>query len=155
MTRQQASPIDGRRFPEPSVAATLFADTRLAWLWLAARLYLGWTWLGIGSVGPTAPLGIHRQGELSWVATTGQTLVAIAVILGALTGAAAFVGGLLSLESTIHSSAAMTPTVFVIIVGLVLAWKSAGWIGFDRWLLPLVGMPWRSSHLITGAPCRR
>ena len=28
-------------------------------------------------------------------------------------------------------------------VVLVLAWKTAGWIGLDRWLLPVLGTPWR------------
>ena len=26
---------------------------------------------------------------------------------------------------------------------LVLAWRNAGWIGLDRWLLPAVGTPWQ------------
>ena len=26
---------------------------------------------------------------------------------------------------------------------LVLAWKTAGWIGLDRWLLVQVGTPWQ------------
>jgi len=30
---------------------------------------------------------------------------------------------------------------------LVLAWKTAGFIGFDRYLLPLVGTPWRGVKL--------
>ena len=30
---------------------------------------------------------------------------------------------------------------------LVLAWKTAGWIGVDRWLLPAVGTPWRPGRL--------
>jgi thiosulfate dehydrogenase [quinone] large subunit len=26
---------------------------------------------------------------------------------------------------------------------LVLAWKTGDWWGVDRWLLPLLGTPWR------------
>jgi len=28
---------------------------------------------------------------------------------------------------------------------LVLAWKTAGYIGLDRFLLPLLGTPWRAN----------
>jgi thiosulfate dehydrogenase [quinone] large subunit len=30
----------------------------------------------------------------------------------------------------------------------VLAWKTAGWIGLDRWRLPPVGTPWRPGGLL-------
>jgi thiosulfate dehydrogenase [quinone] large subunit len=29
----------------------------------------------------------------------------------------------------------------------MLAWKTAGWLGFDRWLLPLLGVPWQPGRL--------
>jgi thiosulfate dehydrogenase [quinone] large subunit len=38
--------------------------------------------------------------------------------------------------------------LFAASVWLVLTWKTAGWIGLDRWLLPLVGMPWRGGTLL-------
>lgn len=34
--------------PEPAFARFVFADTRMAWLWLVVRLYVGWTWLEAG-----------------------------------------------------------------------------------------------------------
>jgi hypothetical protein len=30
---------------------------------------------------------------------------------------------------------------------LVLAWRNAGWIGLDRWLLPIIGTPWKPGRL--------
>lgn len=36
------------QIPEPPLARFLFADTRMAWLWLIVRLYLGLSWLGAG-----------------------------------------------------------------------------------------------------------
>ena len=33
---------------EPPIARLLFADARLAWLWLPLRLYLGWAWWKAG-----------------------------------------------------------------------------------------------------------
>lgn len=153
MARQrQAFPIDGRRFPDPTLAASLFADTRFAWLWLVPRLYLGSVWLGMGWGRPDARSRIDGQGELASVVAVGLTLVAVALILGAFTGAAAFAGGLLCLDDVVFGEGAFTPMEFAMVVGLVLAWKCAGWIGFDRWLLPLVGMPWQGSRLISHLP---
>lgn len=34
--------------PEPPLAKFLFANTRMAWLWLIIRLYVGWQWLAAG-----------------------------------------------------------------------------------------------------------
>lgn len=34
--------------PEPPIARFLFADTRMAWLWLIVRVYVGWQWLVAG-----------------------------------------------------------------------------------------------------------
>ena len=39
---------------------------------------------------------------------------------------------------------------YIIAVGLMLAWKVSGRIGLDRWLLPLLGTPWRPGTLFTG-----
>jgi thiosulfate dehydrogenase [quinone] large subunit len=34
--------------PDPPLARLLFSSTRLAWLWLVIRLYVGWQWLNSG-----------------------------------------------------------------------------------------------------------
>lgn len=36
------------QIPEPSFSRFLFADTRMAWLWLIVRVYVGWQWLEAG-----------------------------------------------------------------------------------------------------------
>jgi thiosulfate dehydrogenase (quinone) large subunit len=36
------------QIPEPPLARFLFADTRLAWLWLILRVYTGWQWVDAG-----------------------------------------------------------------------------------------------------------
>ncbi len=33
--------------------------------------------------------------------------------------------------------------MFTLAVGLILAWKVAGYYGVDRYLLPLLGTPWK------------
>jgi thiosulfate dehydrogenase (quinone) large subunit len=34
--------------PDPPIARLLFSSTRLAWLWLIIRVYVGWSWLSSG-----------------------------------------------------------------------------------------------------------
>ncbi len=139
------------RFQDPRLARTLFADTRWAWVWLAPRIYLGVVWLRAGwrhLDGST--MTADRDGALRLGATV-ETLVGIALILGLCTGVAAIAGGVLSLDMTRADPSVMTnvmtPSLFAVTVAVILAWKSAGWIGFDRWLLPALGMPWDGGRL--------
>jgi thiosulfate dehydrogenase [quinone] large subunit len=73
----------------------------------------------------------------------GELLVGAALILGAFTGIAAFVGGFMNWNFMMAGSASVNPVFFVISVGLILAWKVSGYIGADYILLPWIGAPWR------------
>ncbi|GCE15876.1 DoxX family membrane protein [Tengunoibacter tsumagoiensis] len=42
------SPRSATQIPEPPIAKFLFADTRMAWVWLIVRLYVGYEWLTAG-----------------------------------------------------------------------------------------------------------
>jgi thiosulfate dehydrogenase [quinone] large subunit len=75
------------------------------------------------------------------------TIAGIALILGALVGPLAFVGGCLSAGLWAGEDLALASLHFAAVIWLVLAWKTAGWIGLDRWLLPALGLPWRGSVL--------
>ncbi len=72
----------------------------------------------------------------------GETLVGIALILGLFTGIAAFFGGLMNWNFMMAGTASTNPLLFLVAVGLILAWKIAGYIGLDYYLLPLLGTPW-------------
>lgn len=37
----------------------------------------------------------------------------------------------------------INPLLLLIELFLVLAWRNAGWLGLDRWLLPWLGVPWQ------------
>ena len=76
------------------------------------------------------------------VVAFGELFVGIALILGAFTGIAAFFGALMNWNFMMAGSASINPLLFVISLGLVMAWKIAGYIGLDYFLLPLVGTPW-------------
>jgi thiosulfate dehydrogenase [quinone] large subunit len=41
--------------------------------------------------------------------------------------------------------------LFAIATWLVLAWRNAGWIGLDRWLLPALGTPWAPGRFFESA----
>lgn len=48
MSISTIKPKAATQIPEPPIARFLFADTRMAWLWLIVRLYVGYEWLTAG-----------------------------------------------------------------------------------------------------------
>ncbi len=148
--RRQANVARQTRFEDPALVDALLADVRFAWVWLGLRVYLGWTWLGAGWRRLDDPVWADRASNLARLVAIGETLAGIALILGILTGAAAFVGALIGVDVG-FAGAVMDPAVFALAVALVLGWKAAGWIGLDRWLLPALGLPWHGGRLFGGA----
>lgn len=80
----------------------------------------------------------------------GELLVGIALILGAFVGIAAFSGAFLNWNFMMAGTASTNPLMFVLTILLILAWKTAGWIGLDRWLLPAIGTPWQPGAALRG-----
>ena len=78
----------------------------------------------------------------------GEVLVGVGLILGVLTGIAAFFGGLMNVNYPLAGTVSSNPLLFVLAIWLVLAWRVAGWYGADRWLLPLLGIPWAPGPLV-------
>ena len=72
----------------------------------------------------------------------GETAAGILLILGLFTGIAAFLAGLLTMSFGLAGVAGVNPVFFFLEVLLVLAWRNAGYIGLDRWVLKRVGTPW-------------
>jgi thiosulfate dehydrogenase (quinone) large subunit len=142
MEQQQMSGARERVLPDPALLRGVLADVRFAPIWLAVRVVLGWLWLDGGW---SRLRGVSGSGD---PLALGLTLAGIALILGVLTGPAAFVGGCLSIGLWDSAGVLVVTLLFAAVVWLVLAWKTAGWIGFDRWLLPLIGMPWRGGELL-------
>lgn len=62
------------QIPDPPIAQFLFADTRMAWVWLAVRLYAGYEWL-------TA--GLEKLGNPAWTGSKAGAAVT-GFVLGAL-----------------------------------------------------------------------
>jgi thiosulfate dehydrogenase [quinone] large subunit len=92
-------------------------------------------------------------GAYTWFAklvAVGELLVGIALLLGIFTGAAAFFAGFMNWNYMMAGTASTNPVLILLAILLLLAWKTAGWWGLDRWLLPLVGTPWKPGRLFSG-----
>ena len=170
----------GSQIPEPNITRFLFADTRMAPVWLVVRVYLGYLWLmaGIGKVmeggwigeGAGGAVKGFAQGAIaqttgehpqvtqwyasflenvvvpnatlfSYLVILGETLVGIALVLGAFTGIAAFFGVFMNASFLFAGTAGANRGMALVAILLVLAWWVAGWWGLDRWILPAIGVP--------------
>jgi thiosulfate dehydrogenase [quinone] large subunit len=72
----------------------------------------------------------------------------ILLMVGAFTGIAAFFGGFMNWNFMMAGWASATAMLFVIAVALILAWKVAGYVEADYFLLRWIGTPWH------GVPAR-
>lgn len=172
--------------PEPFFARFLFADTRMGWVLLVLRIYVGWQWLVAGYekvinpvwVGSKAGVAVHgfllgaisktsgphpdvagwyasfiqnvalpHVAQFSYVVAFGELFVGIALILGIFTGFAAFFGAFMNMNYLFAGTISINPLLFIIELFLILAWRVAGWVGLDRWVLPLFGTPWDEGKL--------
>lgn len=71
----------------------------------------------------------------------GELLVGIGLIVGVLTGWAAFFGMLMNMSFMLSGSASTNPVLFSISILIILAWRVAGFLGGDRYVLPFLGVP--------------
>jgi thiosulfate dehydrogenase [quinone] large subunit len=149
----------------PAFARYLFSNTRAGLFWLPIRIFLGLSWFEAGFHKFQGPgwldggaslrgfwmgavsipdqgrppisydwyrdfinvlLNGHHEGWFAYVITFGEMAVGIGLIVGALTAASS------------------NPVLFTGAVGLMLAWRVAGYYGVDRYLLPMLGTPWRA-----------
>lgn len=85
------------------------------------------------------------SGSYVWMSklvSVGETLVGIALILGAFTGFAAFFGAFMNFNYLMAGTVSVNPMFLVLAVALLLAWKVSGYIGVDYFLVPRVGALW-------------
>ena len=96
----------------------------------------------------------NHETWFAWVITLGEIAVGVGLLLGVLTGIAAFFGAFMNMSFLLAGSASTNPVMFTLGVGLILAWKVAGYYGVDRYLLPRLGTPWGPGALFRrqGAP---
>ncbi len=172
-----------RVIADPPIAKFLFSDTRMAIVWLAVRLYVGYAWIEAGfhkiqdpgwmdtglalkgfwaaaakiPVPPAKPsitFDWYRsflldQQAYTWfgkLVALGETAIGIALILGAFVGVAAAAGAFMNMNFMLAGVASTNPVLLLMALLLVLAWKTAGFIGLDNILLPILGTPWRATQ---------
>jgi len=81
----------------------------------------------------------------SYLITFGEICVGLGLILGILTGIAAFFGVFMNLNFLLAGAVSINPVIGTLAIFLVMAWRIAGYYGADRYLLPLLGTPWTGS----------
>ena len=91
-------------------------------------------------------------GWFSYVIVFGELAVGIGLILGAFVGLAAAGGLLMNMAFMLAGTTSTNPVLAILAVLLILAWKNAGYIGLDRYLLPLLRMPWKQAPVPVRAP---
>jgi thiosulfate dehydrogenase [quinone] large subunit len=82
----------------------------------------------------------------------GETLVGVALIVGAFVGIAAFFAGLMNWNFIMAGAASTNGLFFAAAVLLILAWKTAGYLGADFFLLRWLGTPWQRPSEIPPPP---
>ncbi len=83
----------------------------------------------------------------AYIITFGEVLVGLALILGFLTGIAAFFGVVMNVNYLLAGAVSTNPILAILGSLIMLAWRIAGYYGLDRWLLPLLGTPWSEGQL--------
>ena len=122
--------------------------------------------LGLQAVAPGAPApkptitydwwlefinGLYQGNAHTWfskVILFSEILVGLGLIAGALVGIAAFGGVLMNVSFLLSGSTSTNPIMLLLGILLVLGWKVAGWLGLDRFLLPMLGTPWHRGALL-------
>jgi thiosulfate dehydrogenase (quinone) large subunit len=85
----------------------------------------------------------HAQTWFADLIVFGEIAVGLGLIFGVFTGIAAFFGAFMNMSFLLAGSASVNPIMFALAVGVMLAWKVAGYYGLDRYMLPMLGTPWR------------
>jgi thiosulfate dehydrogenase [quinone] large subunit len=89
-------------------------------------------------------LANHAQTWFSYFIVFGEIAVGVGLLVGALVGIAAFFGAMMNMSFLLAGSASTNPVLFALAIGLILGWRVAGYYGLDRYLLPILGVPWKA-----------
>ncbi len=84
---------------------------------------------------------LPNAATVSYVVAFGEVLVGAALIVGLLTGISAFFGGAMNASYLLAGTVSTNPVLFILATWLVLAWRVAGYYGFDFFVLPWLGAP--------------
>lgn len=82
----------------------------------------------------------------------GEILIGLGLILGIFTGIAAFFGAFMNWNFLLAGTVSIIPVLLPLQILLMLAWKTAGWWGLDRWALTTLGTPWQPGRGLSKPP---
>lgn len=85
---------------------------------------------------------LPHAGLWAYLITFGELAVGLGLLVGCLTGIAAFFGLAMNLNYLLAGAISTNPILGVLALFLILAWRVAGYYGVDRYLLPILGTPW-------------
>lgn len=98
----------------------------------------------------TALVNANAESWFAPLIVFGEIAVGLGLLFGCLTGIAAFFGALMNMSFLLAGSASSNPVLFTLAIGLILAWRVAGYYGIDRYLLPALGTPWQPGTVAGG-----
>jgi thiosulfate dehydrogenase [quinone] large subunit len=81
-------------------------------------------------------LVLPNAGLFATLVALGELAVGLGLLVGLLTGIAAFGGVFLSANFILAGVLGQNPALVILGTLLVVAWRNAGWIGLDRWFIP-------------------
>jgi thiosulfate dehydrogenase (quinone) large subunit len=81
------------------------------------------------------------------VVVVGEFLVGVFLIIGLFVGIAAFFGAFMNWNYVMAGSASTNPILVLGALLLILAWKTAGYYGLDRFVVPLLGATWEDEDM--------
>jgi thiosulfate dehydrogenase [quinone] large subunit len=99
----------------------------------------------------TALVNSNAETWFAPLIVIGEIAVGLGLLFGCLTGVAAFFGALMNMSFLLAGSASTNPVLFTLAIGLILAWRVAGYYGLDRYLLPILGTPWQRGPVLGGS----
>ena len=88
-------------------------------------------------------IALRHPVAISYLVAHGEVLVGAALIIGAFTGIAAFFSAFMNISYLFAGTVSVNLLLVLLQIFLIRAWRNAGAIGVDRYLLPHLGVPWQ------------
>jgi thiosulfate dehydrogenase [quinone] large subunit len=107
-----------------------------------------------GPTGATPTTFVQYRAFLQWLIDSNasswftylimgaEITIALGLLVGCLTGWAAFFGFLMNMSFLLAGTTSTNPLLVILEILCMFGYSVAGYWGFDRWLLPAIGTPW-------------
>lgn len=83
---------------------------------------------------PIQNIGLPNATIFSYLVTFGEILIGALIIVGAFTAIATFFGLVMNFSYLLAGAVSVNPQLIILEIFLLLAWRTCGLIGLDRWL---------------------